>query len=377
MKIFFYAPLKPLGHPHPSGDLAIAAGLVRFLESRGHRVLAASRFRSRGISPRPWRWPQAAAERARARRGLLREQPDLWLTYHSYYKAPDLLGPHASRGICPYVVFQGAYSTKVQRRLSTIAGFYANRAALLRADHVFENRLLDQRNLLRLLPRDRISYVAPGIFPNDFEHSARHRDLLRKAWGAEEKPVVLTAAMFRPGVKARGLALTIRACGMLAREGLDLMLAIAGDGEAADELRALARQELPGRHLFLGRVPRKEMHRVYSAADLFAFPGIRESLGMVYLEAQSCGLPVAAFANGGIPEVVQRNVTGLLTPLHDLPAFANAISLLCSDASLRREMGKAGAERVRRVHDLDRNYREMEEKLLEIVQRFKAGKNKS
>ena len=54
--------------------------------------------------------------------------------------------------------------------------------------------------------------------------------------------------------------------------------------------------------------------RYYSAGDMFVFPGIRESLGMVYLESQSCGLPVVAFHNGGIPEVVVDGETGFLTP---------------------------------------------------------------
>ncbi len=43
------------------------------------------------------------------------------------------------------------------------------------------------------------------------------------------------------------------------------------------------------------------MYRYYSACDLFVFPGIRESLGLVFLEAQSCGLPVVAFDNAGVP----------------------------------------------------------------------------
>ncbi|MEW5733779.1 MAG: glycosyltransferase family 4 protein [Thermodesulfobacteriota bacterium] len=377
MKLFFYAPMKPLGHPHPSGDLTIASGLVRFLESRGHEIRVASRFRCRGVADRPWKWAQALSQGLRARRAVGENGPDLWLTYHTYYKAPDLLGPLACRGLCPYVIFQGAYSTKVGRRISTVPGFYANRHALSRAEHVFENRKEDLANILRLLPEDRVSYVPPGIYPKDFTFSESAREAFRKSWGAGQKAVVLSAAMFRPGVKAEGLRITIRACAELARQGMDLLLVIAGEGDAGADLAALARSGLPGRHVFLGRVPRRDMFQIYSAADVFAFPGIRESLGMVFLEAQSCGLPVVAFRNGGIPEVVDRGKTGLLTPLGDLSAFYRAIGSLCADAGLRRVMGAAGADRVRQVHDLAQNYRQVEAKLSNMAEGFRKRGGRS
>ena len=71
---------------------------------------------------------------------------------------------------------------------------------------------------------------------------------------------------------------------------------------------------LPNRALFLGKIPRPELYQYYSAADIFAFPGIEESLGMVYLEAQSCNLPVVAYQDWGGREAVVHGQTGLLSP---------------------------------------------------------------
>ena len=65
-----------------------------------------------------------------------------------------------------------------------------------------------------------------------------------------------------------------------------------------------AAQALPGRVIFTGLIPREKLAGFYSAGDVFAFPGFNEALGMVYLEAQAAGLPVAAMADGGVPEVV-------------------------------------------------------------------------
>ena len=68
----------------------------------------------------------------------------------------------------------------------------------------------------------------------------------------------------------------------------------------------------PARPYSPGRIARQDMVQYYSAADLFAFPGIGESLGMVYLEAQACGLPVVALDSPGVSQVVVGGQTGLL-----------------------------------------------------------------
>ena len=111
------------------------------------------------------------------------------------------------------------------------------------------------------------------------------------------------------------------------RRGHRLWLVIAGDGKEKDKLKQLAEAQLPQRTRFVGRVVRSDLYRYYSAADVFVFPGIRESLGLVFLEAQACGLPVVAFDNAGVPEAVNGGVTGLLTPAFDAGAFEKAIAL--------------------------------------------------
>jgi glycosyltransferase involved in cell wall biosynthesis len=108
------------------------------------------------------------------------------------------------------------------------------------------------------------------------------------------------------------------------------------------------------------------MYRYYSACDLFVFPGIRESLGLVFLEAQSCGLPVVAFDNAGVPEAVKDGITGLLVPAFDAKAFEEAIARLLKDSQLRHKMSRAAQSYVRQKHDLDRNYRQMERTLQSI-----------
>ena len=159
----------------------------------------------------------------------------------------------------------------------------------------------------------------------------------------------------------------IRACGELLRRGLNFRLIIAGDGRKKEQLQHLAEQQAPGRVSFIGKIPRADMYRCYSAADLFVFPGIRESLGMVYLEAQSCGLPVVAFRNAGVPEAVQDGKTAILVPLFAMEPFADAIGQLITDKNMRKQMGLAAKSYVREFHDLSKNYQELENALGSIV----------
>lgn len=367
-RIAFYAPFKPLGHPRPSGDLVIGTELYRFLERRGHRVENISRLRARWIYWKPWHWPQLVKARSDSLRRCHKIRADLWLTYHSYYKAPDLLGPQCSRRLqVPYAIFQGIYSTKRRKHWRSWAGYVLNRRALMAADHVFTNRKEDRINLERIVPGPKLTYVAPGILPEHFSFSSDSREKLRREWGVGDGVAVLAAAMFRPGVKSDGLSWVIRSCGELRRQKHPLYLVIAGEGKDAPRLRQLAAEWLPGRVRFLGKMAREEMHRFYSAGDLFVFPGIRESLGMVYLEAQSCGLPVVAFADGGVPEVVADGVTGYLAPPFDASEFNKAILRLLVDPVLRNRMGKAASSYVREHHDLSSNYRVVEEVLIELV----------
>jgi len=368
MKISFYAPFKPLGHHLPSGDLVIAAGLYRYLESRGHHLQVASNLRTRWIYWKPWRAAALLLERRKLAATAARPAADLWLTYHSYYKGPDTLGPYVTgRLAIPYVIFQGAYATKWRKNWRTRAGFYLNRKALLAADHVFANKRVDLHNLKRLLPAERISYATPGICPEDFEFDDRGRQELRQRWNVGTDPVIVTAAMFRRGVKTESLSWVIRICGMLRNMGRAFKLVIVGDGTEKQKLEKLAAEQLPGRAIFTGKVPRERMFRYFSAGDVFVFPGIGESLGMVYLEAQSCGLPVVAFDGAGVPEVVRKDVTGFLLPADDTRAYAQAIDRLLSAKAERREMGRAAAAYVRKEHDLQRNYRAVEDKLVAIA----------
>ncbi|MBL0715165.1 MAG: glycosyltransferase family 4 protein [Desulfosarcina sp.] len=371
MRIAYYMPFKPLGHPNPSGDLVIGSSLFRFLRQRGHRIRLVSRLRSRWFYWKPWLWLRFLFETAKVLHEYRLDSPDLWLTYHSYYKAPDVLGAVCTRiRPIPYFIFQGVYSTKRRRHWQTRMGFLLNRWILCRADGVFTNKRNDEINLKRLLPPDRVHYVAPGIDLRLFKHDPAARRALRAQWRCGHDPVVLATAMFRPGVKTEGLERVIRACHGLRRKGRQFHLVICGQGSSGPYLRGLADQLLEDRVIFTGKVVRAKMNQIYSAADLFTFPGIREGLGMVYLEAQACGLPVVAYDRWGASEVVVNGQTGLLCTPDEPNAFERALDTFILDGELRRRMGEAAHTHVNTHHDQTLNYRQFEAMLKRMV----AGK---
>ena len=370
MKIAYYMPFKPMGHKHPSGDLVIGTELFNYLQNRQHRIELVSKLRCRWIYNRPLELLRLAGERQQSLNHCREMQPDLWLSYHSYYKAPDLLGPWCSRALnLPYVIFQGIYSTKRRRQLKTLPGFLLNRKALLSASLVFTNKKRDLKNLKRLLPDNRLSYIAPGIHPHLFKFAGEWREELQRQWQIQDETIIMTAAMMRPGVKTEGLARVIESCAKLVQRGLSLRLIIAGDGLCRPQLEKKAVDLLPGKVLFVGQIRREELYRYYSAADVFAFPGVEESLGMVYLEAQSCNLPVVACQDWGGGEAVIDRQTGLLT-LADTPeAFTAAIGSLIEDSNLRRNLAAEAGKHIRTRHDLSNNYCQLESQLIHLAAR--------
>jgi glycosyltransferase involved in cell wall biosynthesis len=345
--------------------VTIARDLIRTLRGFGHTVETMPYFPAKEIYWKPQLWPEAnraLEDMVQAARGA-----DCWLTFNSYYKVPDAFGPLVvDRLGIPYFLFQASYARNRAKRFATWPGYVLNRRAMERADHVFCNRINDISCCAKLLPEDRYSSVRPGLPDGLFTRDEAARRRLRAQWGVGDSVVVLSAAMMREGVKAIGIQWTIRACAELLDKGRDLRLVLAGGGPMHAELAAQARDALGERVVILGMVERTELPGVFSAGDLFAFPGLKESVGMVYLEAQGCGLPVVATDDEGGPHVVAHDVSGLITPA-DEEAFTRAVDRLVQDNELRTRLGAQAVTYVERVHNASANYLEMARAMERIV----------
>ena len=131
-----------------------------------------------------------------------------------------------------------------------------------------------------------------------------------------------------------------------------------GDHKAELEAKA-ATLGVADRVEFLGW--RDDVPQILAALDLVVHPSCEpEPFGRSLAEAQASGVAIVATAAGGIPEVVEDNVTGLLVPPKDPAALANAINELVADPDRRAAMGTAGRERARRLFTREAHARAVE-----------------
>jgi glycosyltransferase involved in cell wall biosynthesis len=131
----------------------------------------------------------------------------------------------------------------------------------------------------------------------------------------------------------------IRACARLSSHIEDLRLAILGDGELAEEIRALADEILPGRVTFAGH--RTDAVQLLPALDVFCLSSDFEGLPFALLEAMATGRTIVATDVEGCGEAIRTGLTGLLVQPRDEQGLADAIGRLSADYALRTRLGDA------------------------------------
>jgi len=349
MRVAFYAPLKPPDHPMPSGDRRIAQLFCEALRGAGHEPFLASRLRSYDGAGNPLRQARLrriagfAAERlVRRWQRDPRAAPELWFTYHLYYKAPDWLGPAISAALgIPYLIAEASSAPK-QAGGNWRVGHRAVEEALHRADAVLGLNPADRECVMPLL-RDPQRWIALSPFLDARRYGGR------RARRRSSSPRLIAVAMMRRGDKLA----SYRVLGAALADLLDLSwsLDIVGDGAARAEVEC-ALAPLGARIRFCGALEEAAVAEALAEADLFVWPAVNEAFGMALLEAQASGLPVVAGASGGVCGIVVSGETGLLAPPGDVAGFAAAVRRLILDGATRAAMGVAARGKVEREHDL-------------------------
>lgn len=132
-----------------------------------------------------------------------------------------------------------------------------------------------------------------------------------------------------------------------------IKLLIVGDGPIRVQLEALTRQQkIDDRVKFVGF--QKDVHKYLSDMDIFVLPSRTEGLPIAIMEAMAWGLPVVASKVGGIAEIVDDGVTGLLFDSGDVRQLCNALSQLIEDPKKRNEYGENGRKKIYQSYHPDR-----------------------
>ena len=174
---------------------------------------------------------------------------------------------------------------------------------------------------------------------------------LGEQYGLGDEPTVLFAGKLR---ESKGVHILVRAMARVWEIAPRAVLVLVGGTEYGRNrtmretpfLQELRREisRAAGRVVLTGFIPPADMPRAYLLGDVFVAPSqIEEGLGLVFLEAAAAGLPIIATRRGGIPEVVQDGVNGLLLrqPDDDVELAERIIELL-SDAPVRQRLGQQG-----------------------------------
>ena len=205
--------------------------------------------------------------------------------------------------------------------------------------HQMISRALDQRAKLAMVK------IAPGIDTQHFR--PRNSEDLRKSLNLAEKKVIVCVARL---VHRKGQDRLIEAMPQILRSIPNAHLLIVGEGPYRQHLvKRVDQLEIKEDVTFVGRIGYEQLPEYICVGDLFAMPsrsrfwGLEvEGLGISYLEASACGLPVIAGASGGAPDAVDEGKSGVVVSGVDNDAIAKAVIQFLNDPETSKTIGHYG-----------------------------------
>lgn len=338
MKIAFYAPLKSPEHPKPSGDRQMARALIKALIHAGHEVQVISHLRGFSKTPHMVAFIDQFTDESKTVIKQLKEwQPDLWFSYHPYYKAPDFLALKVCDALGLNLVTVEA-SLAVKRdgdEWATSQRIVRETLQHSRKNFYFTER--DKDGLLNEVDEDTLVYLPPFIDTPSLAPITGRK-------GQNRTMRFVTMGMMRGGVKSQSYQFLARALAAIKHDNWSLT--IIGDGQDRANVEAMFNPFSKNQISWAGEIAPDKVAALLSQGDVFLWPGFGEAYGLAYLEAQFCTLPVVALNTHGVPWVVKDGETGVLIAREDVAAFAAAIDLLCEDTDLRLKLGKQARQFV-------------------------------
>ena len=201
-------------------------------------------------------------------------------------------------------------------------------------------------------PLDKLDIIYNGVEADKFEFDFPEAEAkaFRAQFAAPEERIVMFVGR---GVREKGCQVLIDALPRVRAGYHDTKLVIAGGGyrqHLVDQAAAIGM----ARHVyFTGFIPDDALLRLYKVADVACFPSLYEPFGIVALEAMAARTPVVVSDAGGLPEVVEADVTGTVTWLNNPDSLAWGILRDLHHPDFAREMADNAYDRVKTVFNWD------------------------
>jgi len=167
-------------------------------------------------------------------------------------------------------------------------------------------------------------------------------------------------------VYAKDYGTLIKAFNMLIKDGIKGDLIFVGDGPERPKLESMVKVlGLDGHVTFTGF--QGNVNSFLNRFDIFVLSSIREGIPVAMLEAMAMRVPVVSTKVGGIPEVIEDNVDGLLTDSRNPKMIADTLKRLSKDSSLRKKIGEFGFKKVKRQFSREAICRQYEQLYIDLL----------
>jgi len=215
------------------------------------------------------------------------------------------------------------------------------------------------------IPEEKMVFLPEGIEFTVPKNTEEIRETVRTEMNVSnnETLIIFTGRL----VPVKGVNILIEAFKTLHNRYPECKLLIVGDGPYRKYYEKLSGKLLNKAIIFTGLVKPERVMMLLLAADIFVLPSLSEGIPSSLLEACLCGLPCIATNVGAVPDIIKNGESGIIVRPNNVDALLLALTKLLNDETMRLEMGRRAAERVRKFFNWDnivRKYEEICKKLL-------------